>query len=82
MSSFVARWSVLIVGIVAIVVGSVMVAMPQSSFAWYAYAPASDLAFVPLYPLDVAGLIIVGTGLTLVAGWVGFRLSRLLGHQR
>jgi heme/copper-type cytochrome/quinol oxidase subunit 1 len=76
MRAAIARWSVLIIGLVAIVIGIVLVAQRQSSFGWFAYAPLTDLSFMPVSSLNIAGLLVLAVGLVLVAGWVGFMIAR------
>lgn len=75
MRSAVARWSILVVGLVAIVVGSLLLTVKVASFGWFAYAPPADLSFVPMSSLNIAGLLVLGFGLVVVAGWVGFTIA-------
>jgi len=76
-----ARWSILVIGLLAIVVGIVLLAQRQSSFGWFANAPLEDVSFVSMSSTSVTGLVVLGVGLVLVAGWIGFQLA-LRRHDR
>lgn len=80
--SILRRFGILILGIALLVIGVVFyaVALPQPSFGWTAYAPLTGTTFVPTPSPNLPhyALGVIGAGLVLVAGWVGFRL----GHRR
>ena len=76
MRRLLARWSLPIVGVVALAVGVLLVTKKEpASFGWFAYAPLSNEAFMPMSPFNVAGLVFIVAGLVLMAGWVGFQLG-------
>ena len=66
-----------IAGLVAIVVGILVARSTPLSFGWSAYAPLTDATFVPgLAAQFWLGPGLVGLGIALLAGWVGFLLGR------
>ncbi len=77
MRRILARWLVPVVGTAALIEGAVLAARTDASFGWFAYAPLSAIAFFPLSQDRLAGLILLGVGLVLIAGWAGFWLGRL-----
>ena len=74
--SIVRRWGILALGIVLSVVGVWLLLRPEP-VGWFAYAPLSDTAFIPMTSTYIPGLIILAAGIALTAGWIGFRLARL-----
>jgi heme/copper-type cytochrome/quinol oxidase subunit 1 len=69
-------------GAALLVIGIVLVTTQPMSFGWTAYAPLTDVTFVPPFPTPAMWLggILAVTGLALLAGWVGFRLGRRARH--
>lgn len=69
-------------GAVLLVIGIVVVTTQPVGFGWTAYAPLTDVTFTPPFPTPAMwiGGALAAVGLTLLAGWVGFRLGRRSRH--
>lgn len=75
---FLRRFWLLMLGVLLFVSGVVAVATfpwPVATFGWTAYAPLTSSTFTPSWA-PYAGILQLGVGAVLIAGWIGFQLGR------
>ncbi len=79
------RYGLLVLGAVGIVVGAVLLsrAAPMPS-GFSAYVPLSNTTYVPPFITGslVLGGVLLGIGIALAAGWIGFAIGVAVARRR
>lgn len=66
----------LLVGGALLAAGIVLWLRTTLSFGWFAYAPLTDVAFVPAMPAPWLSLVLAILGTAILAGWIGYLVGR------
>lgn len=63
-------------GVLLLAAGIALWAHTTLSFGWFAYAPLSDVTYVPAVPTPWLALVLSILGAAILAGWTGYLVGR------